>query len=273
MEKLAILSADILDILFEGRNKSYGAYDLRKTYQIRVVYALAGTVLICLLFVCGSILASAKKASNNHALVTNIELQNYKNEEPRPEIPKPQPRPEPKLQTIQYVVPKIVKDEEVKSEDEIKDIDLIEDAKIATFTQEGEKDETVVAPPLEKIKGIAKAPVVDDEIDRVFTTVQIPATFDGGPEAWRKYLERNLNSGLPSQNGAPLGSYTVTVSFIVDRTGAISDVKAENDPGHGTKEEAIRVIRKGPNWKPAIQNGRVVIYRHKQNITFRVSEE
>lgn len=273
MEKLSILTADILDILFDGRNKNYGAYDLRKTYHKRIVYALAGTVLICLLFIGGSILASAHKASNNQALVTNIELENYKKEDPRPEIPKPQPKPEPKLQTIQYVVPKIVKDEEVKPEDEIKDIDMIEEAKIATFTQEGVKDETVVAPPVEKITKVAKATIVDDEIDRVFTTVQIPATYDGGPEAWRKYLERNLNSGLPSQNGAPIGSYTVTVSFIVDRTGTISDVKAENDPGHGTKEEAIRVIKKAPNWKPAIQNGRVVIYRHKQNITFRVSEE
>jgi protein TonB len=53
----------------------------------------------------------------------------------------------------------------------------------------------------------------------------------------------------------------------------ISDVAAENDPGYGTKDEAIRVIKRGPNWKPAVQNGRNVIYRHKQGITFVVQDE
>jgi protein TonB len=65
----------------------------------------------------------------------------------------------------------------------------------------------------------------------------------------------------------------VIVSFVVDKTGMISDVQAENDPGFGTKAEAIRAIRKGPNWIPAEQNGRKVIYRQKQSISFRVSEE
>ncbi len=91
--------------------------------------------------------------------------------------------------------------------------------------------------------------------------------------AWQKYLERNLNSSVPVDNGAPPGKYTVVVSFIVDKTGALSDIKAENDPGYGTKEEAIRVLKKSPNWKPAVQNGRNVIYRQRQSITFVVADE
>ena len=86
-------------------------------------------------------------------------------------------------------------------------------------------------------------------------------------------MERNLDSDLPVSNGAPAGKYTVVVSFLVDKNGVISDVVAENDPGYGTKAEAVRVITKGPNWKPAIQNGNKVIYRHKQSISFMVSEE
>lgn len=63
------------------------------------------------------------------------------------------------------------------------------------------------------------------------------------------------------------------VSFLVDKLGVISDVVAENDPGYGTKAEAIRVISKGPHWKPAMQNGSKVNYRHKQSISFLVSDE
>jgi protein TonB len=128
----------------------------------------------------------------------------------------------------------------------------------------------MVAPPVEKSTGVAEAPKHPD-IDEIVVNVQIQAQFPGGLEGWKRYLERNLNKDLPSENGAPPADYTVIVSFIVDRSGNISDVKAENDPGYGTKQEAIKVILKSPKWTPAIQNGREVVYRQKQNITFRVT--
>jgi protein TonB len=59
----------------------------------------------------------------------------------------------------------------------------------------------------------------------------------------------------------------------VDKSGNISEVQALNDPGYGTSQEAVRVIKKGPPWTPAVQNGRNVIYRQKQSITFQVSEQ
>jgi protein TonB len=58
------------------------------------------------------------------------------------------------------------------------------------------------------------------------------------------------------------------VQFIVDKTGKVSSVLPMNDPGGGLAEEAVRVIAKGPNWTPASQNGKKVIYRHIQSITF-----
>lgn len=108
--------------------------------------------------------------------------------------------------------------------------------------------------------------------NKIFTVVQIPAEFPGGWSAWARYLERNLNRDLPVEKKAPPGKYTVTVSFIVDKNGSVSEVKAENDPGYGTAEEAIRVIKKGPSWKPATQNGRNVTSRISQMIMFMVSE-
>ena len=113
----------------------------------------------------------------------------------------------------------------------------------------------------------------EEETNKIFTSVQIQSTFPGGSEAWVKFLSRTLNRDLPVENGAPAGRYAVTVSFVVARDGSISDVKAENDPGYGTAAEAVRVIKKGPNWTPAQQNGRNVIYRHRQAIVFQVSED
>lgn len=273
MEKLQILSADLLDILFEGRNKSYGAYELRKTYDRRILYALSGTVFLSLLFVVGSLLANAKKPSSTVELVTTVELENFKQEEPKPELPKPIPKEEPpKVEMAKVTPPKIVADDQVKEDDEVKPVDDLENTRIGTINQEGAKVDDVIAPPVEKTGIGVEPPKKEKDIDEPFTTVQIEAQFPGGIEGWRRFLERNLNKDIASENGAPAADYSVIVSFIVNKEGVISDVRAENDPGYGTKAEAIRVIQKGPRWTPAIQNGRNVIYRQKQKITFRVEE-
>ncbi len=274
METSRILSADILDILFEGRNKNYGAYELRKTYDRRIVYALSGTFFLCLLFIVGSILANSKNKNAKTEIVLDYQLEKFKEKDPKPEIPKPLPKPEPqKVEMAKFTPPKIVKDEEVKPDEEIKDVEKLEDTKIGTINQDGIKDEGVVAPPVETKGTGIEAPKMNKDIDEIVTIVQIQAQFPGGLEGWKRYLERNLNKDLPSENGAPPADYTVIVSFVVDRSGNISDVKAENDPGYGTKAEAIKVILKSPKWSPAIQNGREVVYRQRQNITFRVSAD
>ncbi len=275
MDVNKIQSADILDILFDGRNKEYGAYELRKTYNKRITIALIGMVLILLLLLVSSLVANSSKKKTADIVVADMSLENVKEEkkaEPPPPPPPPKQEP-PKVEITKFTPPKIVKDEEVKPDEEIKEVEKLEDTKIGTINQEGAKDEGIVAPPVEKGTGVVEAPKVEEDYDKVFTVVQIPAEFAGGLPAWTKYLERNLNRDLPVENGAPPGRYTVVVSFIVSKTGAISDVVAENDPGYGTKAEAVRVITKGPAWKPAVQNGRNVIYRHKQSITFQVSEE
>jgi periplasmic protein TonB len=277
MDVNKILTADILDIVFEGRNKEYGAYQLRRTYNKRITYAIIGTVLVCLLFLVGSLVANSGDKEKTQIFVEDVNLEDVKRDEKKPEPPPPPPPPKqepPKVEITKFTPPKIVKDEEVKPEEEIKEVEKLEDTKIGTINQEGIKDEGIVAPPVEvKGTGVVEAPKQEEDYDKVFTVVQIPAEFPGGLPAWIKYLERNLNRDLPVENGAPPGKYTVIVSFIVDKTGGISEVKAENDPGYGTKDEAVRVIKRGPNWKPAVQNGRNVIYRHKQSITFMVSEE
>ena len=276
MDVNKIQTADILDIIFDGRNKEYGAYELRKTYNKRMVKALVATVLIVVLALLGNLLANSTSGSKTELIVQDVSLENMQQEEKKPEPPPPPPPPKqepPKVEITKFTPPKIVKDEEVKEEDEIKEVEKLEDTKIGTINQEGAKDEGIVAPPVESGTGVVEAPKKEEDYDKIFTVVQIPAEFPGGLPAWAKYLERNLNRDLPVENGAPPGKYTVVVSFIVAKDGTISDVVAENDPGYGTKNEAVRVITRGPKWKPAVQNGRNVIYRHKQSITFMVSEE
>jgi len=274
MDVNKIMTADVLDIIFDGKNKEYGAYELRKTYNQRITRAIIGMFLVILLAVGGNMLANRAGEGKTELIVQDVSLENVKQEEKKPDIPPPPPPKQepPKVEITKFTPPKIVKDEEVKEDDIIKEVDKLEDTKIGTINQEGAKDDGIVAPP-ESGTGVVAAPKQEEDYDKVFTVVQIAAEFPGGIAAWAKYLERNLNRDLPVENGAPAGKYTVVVSFIVSKDGSISDVVSENDPGYGTKAEAVRVISKGPKWKPAVQNGRNVIYRHKQSITFLVSED
>ncbi|HQS34856.1 MAG TPA: N-acetylmuramoyl-L-alanine amidase, partial [Sediminibacterium sp.] len=108
---------------------------------------------------------------------------------------------------------------------------------------------------------------------QIFTAVQEEPKFDGGKEAWLSFLIKNLNRDIPVEKGGPPGKYTVVLSFIVDTKGKVSNVEAENDPGYGTAEEAVRVMKLSPNWIPAKQNGKPVVYKHKHTITYVISEE
>lgn len=151
-------------------------------------------------------------------------------------------------------------------------VEKLDGITISDDTRDGIRTEDV--PPVLENKTTVTGdykPVVDD--NTVLTWVQIEASFPGGPDAWRKFLERNLKQDIAVDNGAPAGDYQVVVSFLVDKNGNVTEVKAETDPGYGTAAEAVRVIQRSGKWVPAIQNGRNVIYRQKQAITFRVNEQ
>src|SRR6195952_3413053 len=273
MEINKILNADILDIIFEGRNKDYGAYDLRKTYNKRMKNAMIATLVILLLLIGGYLLANKiGENSKNDVVVQDVQLEEIKQEEKKPEPPPPPPPPKPeppKVEITKFTPPKIVKDEEVKEPPP--PVEKLEETKIGVINQEGKKDEGFVAPPVEaKGTGIVEAPKkVEEDYDKVFTKVEKEAKFPGGMDGWKRYLERNLNANVAADDGAPTGNYTVKVQFIVDKEGGISNVQAIEVPKAcpSCGPEAVKVIKKGPKWEPAVQNGRNVIYQAIQYVT------
>ena len=107
--------------------------------------------------------------------------------------------------------------------------------------------------------------------DPIFYTAEKPAEFPGGPKGWTNYLMNNLDRDLPVKNKAVAGKYTIKLNFLVNKDGGVENVVAENNPGYGTADEAVRVIEKGPKWIPAEQNGKKVNYLMKQVIVFNVA--
>jgi periplasmic protein TonB len=277
MEVSKILSADILDIIFEGRNKEYGAYELRKTYNRRLTIALVATAALLALLFLGYVLGNMINKNNDKKdmVVQDVQLEEVKQEEKKPEPPPPPPPPKPeppKVEIAKFTPPKIVKDEEVKEDEKPPEVEKLEETKIGTINQEGLKDEGIVAPPVSDAgKGVVEAPkAVEEDWDKTFTKVEIESEYPGGTSAWARYLNKTLQ--YPEDAIANEVQGQVVVQFIVDKEGNVSDVQAVSGPDE-LKREAERVIKKSGKWKPAVQNGREVKSYKKQPVTFKLENE
>jgi periplasmic protein TonB len=274
METNKILSADFLDIIFDGKNKAYGAYQLRKTYRKTLTRALVITGGTLLLALGGTVLANIITDNGSNRRYDTLEsvMTQVNTDVPPPPLPPPPPPAQPKIdiKEVRFTPPVITPDEDVRPDEIINDIEP--DAAIGNKNVKSDNTNPVVQAPIDetdtKVVEIKKP---DDE-NAIFASVQIEAIFPGGQDAWLSYLRSTLNAATPVDNGASGGKYTVIVKFVVSKDGSVSDVKCENDPGFGMCEEAVRVIKKTKNWTPAIQNGQHVNAYRWQPITFLVEE-
>src|SRR5688500_18249103 len=122
-------------------------------------------------------------------------------------------------------------------------------------------------------KLFSQADISTDTTRRIFERVEIEASFPGGEQAWRKFLEKKLNPNVPVENGAPNGQYLIIVQFVVNKEGRVSDIRPLTREGYGMEQEVVRIMSKSGLWTPAMQKGKPVNAYRKQPITFMTSEE
>jgi protein TonB len=269
MQTNLILSADILDILFDDRNKEYGAYDLRKHYNKRMVRSFLTMFIIVLLLLLAYFLFSAMRPADDKRLAgPDVILDRVPplTEKPKPMIIPPTPKVDPpKIKTLQYTVPKIT--DNPPPEEQPPKVEDLEKAKISISNQSGSDDVGLVGPVNTDGKGIVDAPKKLVQDDAPFTRVEIESEYPGGRSAWAAFLNRNLAYPEAAVENGVQG--TVLIQFIVDVAGNVSDVKAISGPAE-LHEEAIRVIKKSGKWTAAIQNGQKVKSYKTQPITFKL---
>ena len=266
------LRTGLLDIVFDGRNKSYGAYELRVNYENRLFKAIAFTIALAGLLICLTVWAKKADRSEEVLKIKEVKYGNVQEAflpPPPPLPPPPAIASAPEVNRIKFTKPVITIEEVTEVLEEI-----TEETAIATETVKTDFIKKVVAAPVKEVESgiIEMPPAKMDDTDKVFFNVHEDAKFPGGLDTWRKFLQKNLNVNLPVDNGAAAGQYTVVVKFIVSKDGTISNVEAENNPGYGMAEEAVRVIRSGPKWLPAFHHDRNVNAYRRQPITFVVQE-
>lgn len=152
-------------------------------------------------------------------------------------------------------------DKQLRSKDELNEVVIV-----------GFKTEITDAKGEQTTKVVTGYKIQDDD-NKNFTETETPPSFPGGDEKWRKYLSVNAKGNVATDNGAPEGTYKVIIQFIVNTDSTITDIKATTNHGYGMEEEALRLIKKGPKWFPATQNGHIVKAYAQQPITFQVQEE
>lgn len=266
-----ILTADYLDILFEGRNKSYGSYEMRKLYKRRVLTAAAIAILVIGgLF--ASLLIKPKDKIEEKIAPPVVHVADLKQppplDEKKPPPPPPPTAPPPPLKTaIKFTPPVIKKNEEVKEIDQPKEMKKQENAVVGLSDVKGSDDPTAIDPNLSRVSGTGTGPVVEPtpSKDIIYRNVEQQPDFGGDIN---KYLASHINYPAPARAENIQGR--VTLSFVLDENGNVSNVKIERDIGGGCGEEAKRVVSKMKWKKPAMQNGHAVKMYYLLNVNFNL---
>ncbi|MGX7685670.1 energy transducer TonB [Flectobacillus sp. BAB-3569] len=264
------------DIIFEGRNKLYGAYFLRQEYKQIVKRAtLIGVGAFGLALSTPFIWASQNSRDKREVEITLQDVKLPPAEEKKIELPEP-PKPETPVEPvkqIKYLAPEIVTDErEIElppTQEELAESKAV----IGTENVDGAEIEIPpVDPDLANTKPAIEAPVhVEKTEESIFTTVEKMPEYKGGIRALGEYLNKNLKFPSQAQRAGVGGK--VFVSFVVMGDGSISQLSVSKGIGFGCDEEALRVVSKMPNWIPGKQSGRPVSVRFTLPITFQIMEE
>lgn len=267
-----ILSADTLDLLFDNRNKAYGAYDLRKFYQDRLLKSMAITF-----FAAGLISLFVFSAKNKEILVFEeimVETSPVVLQESIPDIPPPVDQPQRQTQKTdaqKYIKNIVITNKPAEAEPLAKNLDLVA---ISSKTVLGDPDVTLTVgadPGLKNKPGlaIAAAPVVTKtDIETPRLTAEVMPSYPGGLEALKKFLERNLNNPQDLEDGQVV---SVKIRFIVGYDGKLKGFETVEDGGEAFNKEVIRVLKKMKDWNPGKSNGENVSVYYMIPVKFMVT--
>ncbi len=251
------------DLVFETRNKEYGAYQIRKRYSKVVNMALAisvGFFLLC--FSIPIILSWLDTIKTDTTLTTEVEV-NLTEPPPIDETTPPPPpvEPPPPLQeSIKFTPPEVKPDEQVKDEEPPPSQEDLKESNAGAVTQEG--NGAVELP--------SEVTVIDEPVDeKPLLFAEQMAEFPGGEGAMQAFINSKAKYPVIAREAGIDG--TVYLSFVIDKDGKVGDVKVLKDPGYGMGESAMNAVKQMPQWKPAKQNGRVVALQYTIPVKFNLA--
>ena len=259
--KLDIFKKEWLDVVFEGRNKEYGAYDLRKlspkATNIGMIIASGVFVAALLAPALARMLGVDTKTDNQveKLIETEVVLSEpppVNEEEPPP--PPPVEPPPPRVDQVRMPEPKVVPAEQVQDE-EPPTVEQLKLADPGSKTIEGDPNAEIRI-DLPVGEGEIDAEVTESNSNEIFQSVEIDPKPPGGLKAFMEWIAKNYDYPQSAIEAGVNGQ--VQVSFVVERDGSLTDIKIVRDLKYGTGEAAVKLLSKADKWSPGVQNGRPV---------------
>ena len=281
MAKIDLYDPKWVDMVFAGKNKEYGAYQLRKGTSGRNIKALL--ILVIAAALVGGFLAwkviEQKQAEEQQAYMEAMQLaqlqEQAKKEKKKPEPIKPKVEQKKEIpvarETQKFTAPVIKKDELVNEKNQLKQMDQLDDkVAVGTENKEGVKDRTVEAVRNDiAVAAPPPPPAPKPEVaNKVFDVVEEMPSFPGGQGALMAFLSSNIKYPVVAQENGVQGR--VIVGFVVEKDGSISDVKVMRSVDPSLDREAQRVVKAMPKWKPGKQNGSAVRVKYTVPVVFRL---
>jgi len=279
MSKIDLYDPKWVEMVFAGKNKEYGAYQLRKGTSRRNITALL--ILLIAAGLIGGALAykvhMQKLDEERQAYMEQLELSKLQEQAKKEKKEEPiiKAKIEPKKvveqvrETQKFTAPEIKKDELVNEENQVKDqADLDEKVAVGTKEQEGTKDRTDVAIRNDIAVNTNESEEKKEVANKVFDVVEQMPSFPGGNEALMKFLQESVKYPVVAQENGVQGR--VVVSFVVERDGSITDVKVVRSVDPSLDKEATRVVKSMPHWIPGKQNGAAVRVKYNVPVSFRL---
>ncbi len=272
-------SKEWTDLIFEGKNKEFGAYELRNQSVRRHNLAMLSVVFVIIAALLISLGVSrmerveetiTAEAEQSMVSVDTSQDEPEPEEEPEERFEEPEVEevlPEEVLNTVKVTELAIVDDDQVSKEDEIKtqeELTQTETAFGASDFDQGTDDVTVVREIKNEVVVEEKKP----EPEKIFTAVEENPQFPGGEKAMYEYLSKNIRYPEMAQQNNISGR--VTVQFVVEKNGAIGEVKVVRGKDPDLDKEAVRVVKSMPNFIPGKMNGQAVRVWYTLPITFKL---
>ena len=275
MSKIDLIDNSWVDLVFDGKNHAYGAYQLRKETGKRNIYSLlimfAIGVAIAAVVAVKGVVENAMR--NDVAMEADVELAKLAEKQEAKVEKKEEPKIE-KLEvekvksSVKFTAPEIKKDDEVKPEDELKSQDDLSKINTAIGAFDVTGNDEAAGEVLKAKESIAQPEPPKEEETKVFDVVEQMPSFPGGPSALFEYLSKNIKYPVVAEENGIQGR--VIVSFVVERDGSITDVRVVKSVDPSLDKEAQRVVKSMPRWIPGKQNGSAVRVKYTVPVTFRL---
>jgi protein TonB len=271
MSKIDLFRKEWLDVVFENKNKAYGAYQLRQKNSSTTSRALLfASAAFILLFITPKIISMIKGALPEEEVVKQVEVAIQPPPPVDPKTPPPPPvePPPPKQDQVKFPPPIVKPDIEVRDQ-EPPQIEDLKKADPGQKTIAGDPDaDIVIAAPVGE--GPKQAAVVEDTKVYDFVSIETPPGFPGGIEKFYAYVGKSIKYPPMAAENNIQGK--VFLSFVVEKNGELTDIHVDRKLGGGTDEEAVRVLKASPRWTPGIQNGKPVRVKYNIPISFTLSQ-